>query len=227
MMPSEGEATMRWLDDLRFAARGLFRRPLLAFGGAATLGLGIGATTAVYSAVDALLVRSLPFPEADRLVQIESARGGQPGSVSYREVRDLRELSDLFVDVASYTDQGQYNASGDGRPEELPATITTQNLFRVLGVPLAFGAAWPEVLDHTRDFKLIISHELWQRRFGGGSTSARTIDPSKTWRRNGSAPAKRSRQGAKSNDPLASSAVCPWRQAVWTCAVTARSNSVI
>jgi putative ABC transport system permease protein len=154
-------------DDLRLTLRSLRRTPSFAAVAVVTLALAIGPNAAIFSAVDALLLRLLPFPDADRLVRIESVRGGEPGSVSYREVQDLRALDRLFVDAAQYTDQGQYNASGDGRPEELVSTITTQNLFRVLGVAPRLGAPWPELLDRTRDFKLVISHELWQRRFGG------------------------------------------------------------
>lgn len=154
-------------DDLRVTLRSLRRAPGFALVVIATLALAIGPTTTIYSVVEALLLRPLPFPEADRLVHLESVRGGEAGSLSYREIQDMRALDRVFVDVAKYTDQGQYNASGDGRPEELVSTITTQNLFGVLGVPLRMGTPWPETLDRTRDFKLVISHELWQRRFNG------------------------------------------------------------
>lgn len=153
-------------NDLRAAARALWQQPGFVLPALLTLALGIGANTAIFSAVDALLVQPLPFHEADRLVRIASLRGGAPGTISYREVQDLRSLASVFVDVAAYTDQGQYNASGVGRPEELVSTITTHNLFKVLGVPLTMGQPWPETLDYTRDFKLVISHTLWERRFG-------------------------------------------------------------
>ena len=154
-------------DDLRVTLRSLRRAPSFAAVAVLTLALAIGPNAAIYSAVDALLLRPLPFPAAERLVRIESVRGGEAGSVSYREVEDFRALDRIFVGVAKYTDQGQYNASGDGRPEELPSTITTHDLFRVLGVLPRLGAPWPAALDRTRDFQLVVSHELWQRRFGG------------------------------------------------------------
>lgn len=154
-------------SDHRLTLRSFRRKPSFAAIAIVTLALGIGPNTAIFSAVYALLFRPLPFPDADRLVRLESLRGGEPGSLSYREVQDMRELGRVFEDVAKYTDQGQYNASGDGRPEELVSTITTQNLFSVLGVPLLLGTPWSATLDHTRDFKVVISHGLWQRRFGG------------------------------------------------------------
>jgi predicted permease len=86
--------------------------------------------------------------------------------LSRPEIEDLRGLG-VFEDVAAYTDLGLYNASGEGRPEELPSTITTHNLFSVLGVPLQLGGTWPRQADDSRGFNLVISHGLWQRRFGG------------------------------------------------------------
>ncbi len=160
---------LRSLTAFRHAAASLRSRPGFMLTVVVTLALGIGANTAIYSAVDALLLGPLPFPDADRLVRVESTRGGQPGSLSYPEVEDMRELREAFADVAAYTDQGQYNASGDSRPEELVSTIATHNLFRVLGVPLLLGQPWPPLLDRTRDFKIVISYGLWQRRFGGAA----------------------------------------------------------
>jgi len=71
-----------------------------------------------------------------------------------------------IADAAMYTDQGMYNASGFGTPEELPATITTHNLFRVLGVEPLVGSTFPATLDRSRGFGLVISHGLWVRKFG-------------------------------------------------------------
>ncbi len=154
--------------DLRIAARSLRREWRFAAIAILTLALGIGPNTAIFSIVHTLLLRPLPFPNADQLVRLEAQRGGEFAQLSYREVRDMRErLSAYFSGVAAYTDQGQYNASGDGRPEELVSTITTHDLFAVLGTPIAIGEPWPEVLDRSRDFKVVISHGLWQRRFGG------------------------------------------------------------
>jgi hypothetical protein len=113
--------------------RALLARPWLTLVIVTTLALGIGANAAVFSVVDALLLRPLPYPDADRLVRIGSLLGGEDGAVTWPELRDVGSLHDVFADVAAYTDQGQYNASGDGPPEELAATSCTHNLFQVLG----------------------------------------------------------------------------------------------
>ena len=114
-----------------------------------------------------MLLTPLPFPEPERLVRIYSERGGERGRVSMLDVRDLKSESDLFVDIAAYSDGSAYNFSDGVVPEELPATLTTQNLFDVLGVPLLRGSAWPESYDRERSFGIVLNHGVWQRAFGG------------------------------------------------------------
>ena len=154
------------LHDLKHALRALRLRPGFSAVVILTLALGIGANTAIFSAVSALLLRPLPFADAHQLVRITSLRGGVEGGLSVPEQDDLAALGDVVADIALYTDQGMYNASGFGDPEELPATITTHNLFRVLGVEPMIGAMYPAETDRTRRFELVISHGLWTRRFG-------------------------------------------------------------
>ena len=153
-------------SDVRYAARALKARPGFSIVVILTLGLGIGANTAIFSAVHALLLRPLPFADPDRLVRITSTRGGEDGFLNVPEQDDIRALSHVVDDVALYTDQGMYNASGFGAPEELPATITTHNLFRVLGIAPLVGTTFPADADRSRRFELLISHGLWTRRFG-------------------------------------------------------------
>jgi putative ABC transport system permease protein len=152
--------------DLRYAARSLARRPGFSLIVVLTLGLGIGANTAIFSAVNSLLLRDPPFHDPDRLVRITSVRGDEEGGgLAVPELDDLRALP-IIESAAMYTDQGMYNASGFGTPEELQATITTHDLFRVLGVEPLVGSAFPAIFDRTRNFGLVISHGLWVRKFG-------------------------------------------------------------
>src|SRR6218665_2980477 len=134
--------TTLW-SDLRYAVRSLARQRGFSFVVILTLALGIGGTVAITSTVQSLLFRASPFKDPDRLVRITSVRGNKDGSLAVPEQDDLKALS-IFEDVALFTDLGMYNASGFGAPEELPATICTANLFRVLGVMPLIGAPWPD-----------------------------------------------------------------------------------
>ena len=154
------------MTDIRLAWRGLVARPAFSLLVVLTLGLGIGATAAIFSAVDGLLLRQPPFKDPERLVRITTVRGEQDGTVAVPELDDIRALP-IVDSAALYTDQGMYNASGIGTPEELQATITTHDLFQVLGVEPLVGSTFPAAFDRTRNFGLVISYGLWIRKFGG------------------------------------------------------------
>jgi predicted permease len=154
------------LADLRYAVRALLKRPGFSLLVVLTLGLGIGANTAIFSTVNSLLLRDPPFADPSRLVRITSARGDEAGGpLSVPELDDLLALP-VIESAAMYTDQGMYNASGFGTPKELQATITSHNLFRVPGVEPLVGSTFPSTFDRSRNFGLVISHGLWVRKFG-------------------------------------------------------------
>jgi predicted permease len=155
--------------DVRLGLRQIRRRPAFSATVIATLGLAMGATTAIFSFVNALLIRPFPFRDPEQLVEIRSVRGGQQGKLSMLEILDMQQQISMIESMAAHTgDAGGYNFSGDGgKPEEWVAILTTGNLFEVLGVPLAIGAPWPQPLDRTRDYRVILSYGVWQRRFGG------------------------------------------------------------
>jgi len=133
-----------------------------------TLALAIGANTAIFSFVNALLVRPFPFRDAEQLAEISSLRGGQPGKLSMREILDIKEQVPSLASIAAHSGgAGGYNYSGEGRPEEWRACLTTGNLFDVLGVPLAVGGQWPEFSNRDRDFRVILSYGVWKSSFGG------------------------------------------------------------
>lgn len=156
------------MDKLMQAIRYAFRQPGFSLVVILTLALGIGANTAIFSFVNALLLRPFPFKDPEQLVQIHSVRGGQLGMISGRELLDLREQASTLESVAGHsTSAGGYNFSGEGRPEEWKAILTTGNLFEVLGVPLQVGAKWPEITDRQRDFHVLLTNGVWRRCFGG------------------------------------------------------------
>jgi putative ABC transport system permease protein len=157
------------LQDIRYALRMLVKRPGFTFTVVLTLALGIGANTAIFSFVNAILLRPLPFKEPDRLVRIAAARGSEEGRISMIELQDLKREVTIFEDVAAYIPGAQYNYDSDGAPEELAVTYCTRNLFNVLGVPLLHGNAWPEAADLGIAYEVVLTHELWKSRFGAST----------------------------------------------------------
>lgn len=153
------------LQDVRLALRSLLRRP--GFSGAVivTLAVALGSATAIFSLVHALILRPLPFQDADRLVVIEALVGSDEGRLALREYRDLARDSRMFEGWAAYY-RSQYNLTGGGRPEALTCTIGTSTLFDVLGVKPAHGDIWPATQDFTRQYQVVLSHRLWRQRFG-------------------------------------------------------------
>lgn len=153
--------------DLRLATRSFAATPLFALTAILTMALGIGANTAIFSFVHALLLRPLPFPDPDRLIRIDSIRGNEPGKLTPREWEELDRDRAAFAGAAAWY-PSQYNLSdGSGPPEVLTACMTTANLFRVLGVPILHGASWKEGTHKDRNPVVVLSHELWKRRFAG------------------------------------------------------------
>jgi putative ABC transport system permease protein len=155
---------------LRSSLRQVHRRPAFAGAVVATLGLAIGANTAIFSFVNALLLRPFPFRDPEQLVEIHSVRGGQQGKLSMREVLDVREQVTVLDGIAAHSGgAGGYNYSGDGKPAEWRAVLTTGNLFQVLGSPLHVGAPWPETADRERDYRVILTDRVWRGAFAGRS----------------------------------------------------------
>jgi predicted permease len=150
--------------------RQLKRAPGFGLAIVLTLALGIGANTAIFSFVHALLVRPFPFPDPDRLVEVHAWNGSDKGRLSLQEAADLNERARLFEGFAAYRDSG-YNyggdySGGDGGPaEHIVITMATSNLFRVLGAEPAVGTTWPVVDDRSRCFDIVLTNDLWKRRF--------------------------------------------------------------
>lgn len=154
------------LRDLRAAVRLLTHRPGFCLAIILTLGIALGSATAIFSLLHALILRPLPFAKAERLVMIEPVIGGNEGRLALREYRDLERDSTAFDGWAAYY-RSQYNVTGGGPPEALICTIGTATLFDVLGIKPLVGQAWPVEQDFTRQYLVMLSHHVWQQRFGG------------------------------------------------------------
>src|SRR5215475_13898779 len=154
-------------QDLRYGARMLSKNPGFTLIAAITLALGIGANTAIFSVVNAVLIRAFPYRDADRLVIVWETIRGELNTVSPANFFDWQEQNSVFEGMAAYADT-VVNLVGDGEPEEIPAQETTANLFSVLGVNALLGRTFA-----TEDGKpgqnnvAVISFALWQSRFGG------------------------------------------------------------
>jgi predicted permease len=160
------------LQDLRYGARALLKNPGFTFIAALTLALGIGANTAIFSVVNTLLFRPLPFREPDRLVWI--ANTGTTGGLSSVTTRvanfnDWRAQNKSFEDLAAYFaffDYGSYNLIGAGEPERLIGVGVSQNFFALLGVPPLLGRGFnEEECRWNGSPAVILSHAYWTRRF--------------------------------------------------------------
>ncbi len=158
-------------QDVRFGARMLLKNPGFTLIAVFTLALGIGANTAIFSVVNAVLLRPLPYQNADELAMFyfTNARGEEEWFVSPAAYQDLKGQNSVFTDVAAWgKDTWPVNLTGDGEPERLQGFQVSANFFDVLGVAAAQGRTFPAEADRPGNNRLVvISHELWQRRFGG------------------------------------------------------------
>ncbi len=156
--------------DLRYGARMLFKNKGFAAVAILTLALGIGANTAIFSVVNAVLLRSLPFANAERTVVVweNNRAGNHPQNViSSANFLDWQDQQSVFDEMSVFYD-ARLNLTSMGEPEEIPAQAATTNLFALLGVEPALGRTFaPDDAEKGRDDMVILSHGLWQRRFGG------------------------------------------------------------
>ena len=167
---NQGGLMEGWLQDVRYAARMLMRRPTLTAVIVATLALGIGANTAIFSLVNTVLLRRLPYPNADRLVMIWEQRLDRgPGDRPVRPGNffDWKARAASFEDVA-WSRDSVFNVTGDGPPESLIGYRFSANMLQVLGVAPALGRGFSADDDTPGAPKVaILGHTVWQRRYGG------------------------------------------------------------
>jgi predicted permease len=156
------------LFDLRYAVRMLLRSPGFSFIAIATMALGVGATTAIYSVIDATLLHPLPYPHAGELVHIEAnlpGVGAHDIGISIPELRDLQN-SGIFQYV-SLSFFGTNNLTGSAQPMSIASKSVSPSYFAVLGVDPELGRTW-DPHDTTPGFipEVVISDGLWKRAFG-------------------------------------------------------------
>jgi putative ABC transport system permease protein len=163
-----GETLMQSiLYDIRDGARVLRRAPLFSLVAAGTLALAIGANTAVFTVVNSVLLRSLPYRDPDRLVLLYQGMPwlNRPSGFSAPDFAAFRERTQSFESIAAFRSV-EYELSGVDTPERIQAARISATLFDVLGVPLTAGRAFTQEEDTGRRPVAIISDALWTRKFG-------------------------------------------------------------
>src|SRR5687767_2961604 len=164
-----------WLEtlaaDLRYGARALFKHPGYALLAVVTLGLGIGANTAIFSVINGVLLKPLPYEHGDRLVIVQQSRplSGQPQvGVAIAEYFDYRERGkDVFDGLVEYH-QMNFDLINRGEPDRVNTGVVSHNFFDLLGIKPILGRSFV-ASDDVRDAEavLILSHTYWRTKFGG------------------------------------------------------------
>ena len=155
-------------QDLRYAVRSLGRSPGFAFAAIATLAIGIGANTAIFSVVHGVLLRPLPFAESERLVGVWGHHvtiGRETASLP--DFLDWRRQSRAVEDMAAFANT-RYNLAGEGEPEVVRGVVATANLLPLLGVAPAAGRGFTAGEERSGAARVVmLSDGFWRRRFGG------------------------------------------------------------
>lgn len=155
-----------FVQDLRYGIRMMAKRPGFTLIAALTLALGIGANTAIFSAVNAVLLKPLPFPESQQLVDLaETFKPDGFGSVSVPNLEDWKNQNTVFAGISAY--QGaSFNLETGDAPQRIPGLSVSANYFDVLGVKPALGRAFLAGEDVAgRERVVVLSDQLWRRNF--------------------------------------------------------------
>ncbi len=155
--------------DLRLATRMLARRPLFTSMAVLTLALAIGATTAIFSVVNSVLLRPLPYRDAENLMTVWqfNTSEGKPEEVSAANFLDYRQQSQAFEQMA-LAEPYSHDMLGRGEPEAMPSWLVTEDFFPALGAAALHGRTLlaEDYREGDQD-AVVLSYGLWQRRFGG------------------------------------------------------------
>jgi len=178
LIEERGREVWRWralenfFSDTRYAARQLWRTPSFTLAVIFTLALGIGANTAVFSVVNAVVLRPLPFPEPGQLAALESmdVRGApHPANLSYPTFFDFRKQNQVFEHIVCYRDD-EVTLTGAGEARQLEGQIVSWDLFPMLQVQPELGRGFLPAEEDVGARVAVISHRLWKEQFGGVPT---------------------------------------------------------
>src|SRR6266545_3849544 len=159
------------LQDLRYGARMLLTKPGFTLIAVLTLALGIGANTTIFSVINSLLLKPIPFPDPDRLVLVWESQAKDPQSrniVSAPNFQDWQRQNDVFASLAIFDSAGKgYNLSGGGEPERVSGVRVSASFFEVLGVKPRRGRTFlPDEETPGKHQVVVINDGLWRSRYG-------------------------------------------------------------
>jgi putative ABC transport system permease protein len=155
------------IQDIRYGVRMLLKAPGFSLVATIALALGIGANSAIFSVVNSVLLRPLPYPNSERLVNVwetDSRRGMERGSSSYPNFADWRDQNSVFEYMSTYHDS-DYIMTGFGEPIRVQVGVVNGDLFRLLGVAPALGRTFQREDDKPSERLVMLSHQLFVNRF--------------------------------------------------------------
>lgn len=155
-----------FFQDLRYGIRMMVKRPGFTLIAALTLALGIGANTAIFSVFNAVLLKPLPFPESQQLIDLaETFKPNGFGSVSVPTLEDWKNQNTVFAGISAYSFTS-FNLAGDDNPQRIPGLNVNANYFDLLGVKPTLGRGFLPGEDRTGNERVVVlSDELWRRNF--------------------------------------------------------------
>src|SRR5438045_3856570 len=154
------------IQDLRYSARMLMKKPGFTAMAVLTLALGIGATTAIFSVVYATLFESLPYPKPKQLVMVWSQVNHTRDSVSSGDYLEWKRRTTSFQYLEAWTG-GTYYVGTSDRPEQVNAALMTPGFFRMTGSPMFMGRDFlPEEGEPGKDHVAVMTHRAWTQLFG-------------------------------------------------------------
>ena len=176
------------LQDIRYGIRTLAKNPGFTAVAVLTLALGIGANTAIFSVVESVLLRPLPYPQPESLVQIWNTYPPQVPQIglSPGDFADWREQNVSFSEMGAYVRITQgFNLTGEGEPQRVLTSYATANLFPMLGARVVAGRWFVPEEDRAGSAPVVmLGHRIWQSRFGGaGCSRGRKKTQLRAWRR--------------------------------------------
>lgn len=165
------DPTMNWLlQDIRYGLRSLARAPGFTLIAVLTLAIGIGANTSIFSVIEAVILRPLPYKDPARLVLLADSRNPQDGGFLDKDFESVKSENRTLEDFAEYyRDCGfsRVTLAGAGEPQSVQGAFVTANFFPLMGVSPILGRVFTPEEELRRDRVIVLSHELWRNRFGG------------------------------------------------------------